>query len=281
MTTTAKVEALEAMAAFLPELDRLEDDAVVGRLRNALDEHGIVMLGFDWMAWREGAQRFATTEAIATATLDEVQRLVTLHVRQDRFVEGHFANEVQRGTFGALLRRMAVLAAQRRAVAMRVVRGDITTLAIDAIVNAANSALGGGGGVDGAIHRAAGPGLMEACRAVAPCPTGQARITPGFALPARWIIHAVGPMWRGGDDGEPAQLASAYRASLALALAHGCKAVAFPAISCGIYGYPLAAACTLAVETIGAWCLANPGLVEVVLVAFDERTAAAMARALE
>jgi O-acetyl-ADP-ribose deacetylase (regulator of RNase III) len=127
---------------------------------------------------------------------------------------------------------------------------DITTLAVDAIVNAANTALAPGGGVCGAIHRAAGPELAAACARVAPCPTGEARITPAFRLPSRYVIHAVGPVWRGGRDREPALLASAYRSSLALAREHGLERVAFPAISTGIYGYPLAEATAIAVRTV-------------------------------
>lgn len=127
---------------------------------------------------------------------------------------------------------------------------DITMLAVDAIVNAANEQLLPGGGVCGAIHRAAGPQLAAACAAVAPCPTGDARITPGFALPARFVIHAVGPVWRGGHAQEPELLASAYRASLAVAREHGLRSIAFPAISTGIYGYPLEAAAAIAVDAV-------------------------------
>jgi O-acetyl-ADP-ribose deacetylase (regulator of RNase III) len=127
---------------------------------------------------------------------------------------------------------------------------DITTLDVDAIVNAANEGLFPGGGVCGAIHRAAGPELARACARVAPCPTGQARITPGFDLPARYVIHAVGPVWRGGLRGEPDQLVSAYRSSLALAREYSVTSVAFPAISTGIYGYPLDRATEIAVATV-------------------------------
>lgn len=151
---------------------------------------------------------------------------------------------------------------------MRVVTADITTLPVDAIVNAANSSLLGGGGVDGAIHRAAGPELLEACRKLNGCPTGQARITPGFRLPARWVIHTVGPIWRGGRDGEPELLAACYRNSLQLARQHGATTVAFPAISTGVYGYPK----DLAAETAIEAC-AGAGDLDVTFCCFDERSA--------
>lgn len=135
---------------------------------------------------------------------------------------------------------------------VELVRGDITTQDVDAIVNAANTGLGGGGGVDGAIHRAAGPRLVEASRAQAPCPTGEARITPGFDLPARHVIHAVGPVWHGGGRGEPELLAAAYRSSVALAVAHGLGSVAFPSISTGVYGYPVHLAAPVALDAVTA-----------------------------
>jgi len=136
---------------------------------------------------------------------------------------------------------------------MRAVQADITTLAVDAIVNAANSSLLGGGGVDGAIHSAAGPGLLEECRALGGCPTGEARITAGHRLPARHVIHTVGPVWRGGQAGEPELLAACYRNSLALAEAHGCASVAFPSISTGVYGYPPGLAAPLALATVAGF----------------------------
>jgi O-acetyl-ADP-ribose deacetylase (regulator of RNase III) len=139
---------------------------------------------------------------------------------------------------------------------LKIVTADITTLEVDAIVNAANPGLLGGGGVDGAIHRAAGPALLEACRRLPEsspgvrCPTGEARITPGFDLPARHVIHTVGPVWHGGTHGEPMLLARCHRSALRLLREHGLRTIAFPAISCGIYGYPVALAATVAVATL-------------------------------
>ena len=135
---------------------------------------------------------------------------------------------------------------------LRAVQADITTLKVDAIVNAANSSLLGGGGVDGAIHRAAGPQLLAACRQLHGCTTGEAKITPGFRLPARHVIHTVGPVWHGGGSGEAAQLAACYRHSMELAAAHGMRSIAFPAISTGVYGYPVTEAAEIAVTTVRA-----------------------------
>jgi O-acetyl-ADP-ribose deacetylase (regulator of RNase III) len=170
--------------------------------------------------------------------------------------------------------------------AIEPIRGDITTLQVDAIVNAANERMLGGGGVDGAIHRAAGPELLEACRAIPEvrpgvrCPTGEARITPGFGLPARFVIHTVGPVWRGGGAGEPELLASCYRRSLMLTAEHGIASIAFPAISCGVYGYPLDLAAAIAVSEISKFLVNHRSVDRVLLAAFDAETHRSIEQAL-
>ena len=152
---------------------------------------------------------------------------------------------------------------------IKVWQGDITTLDVDAIVNAANRTLLGGGGVDGAIHRAAGPGLLEECRGLGGCETGDAKATRGHDLPARYVIHTVGPVWRGGDDGEAELLAACYRRSLEVADDLGCATIAFPAISTGIYGFPQDAAARIAVMSVSARLPDLAGIGHVRLVAFD------------
>jgi len=157
-----------------------------------------------------------------------------------------------------------------------IVQGDITTQAVDAIVNAANSSLLGGGGVDGAIHRAAGPALVDACRRLGGCPTGEARITPGFNLAASYVIHAVGPVWHGGEQGEPQQLASCYRQALRLCVDYQIESIAFPAISCGVYGYPLELASEVALTEIAHHQAAHRYPAKVVLMAYVARDAQTM-----
>lgn len=155
---------------------------------------------------------------------------------------------------------------------LKIVSGDITKVTVDAIVNAANTSLLGGGGVDGAIHRAAGPKLLAECMMLHGCETGQAKITKGYRLPARYIIHTPGPVWNGGKKNEEALLKSCYENCLKLAVENGCKTIAFPSISTGIYHFPLEKASVIAVDTILSFCREHKELEEVQMVCFDERT---------
>jgi O-acetyl-ADP-ribose deacetylase (regulator of RNase III) len=153
-----------------------------------------------------------------------------------------------------------------------IIQGDITQIPVDAIVNAANNSLLGGGGVDGAIHRTAGPELLAACRPLGGCETGQAKITPAFRLPARYVIHTVGPVWRGGNHGESDLLASCYRQSLELAVQHQVRTISFPAISTGVYGFPIEPAARIALATISEFLRSDIQLQKVNLVCFDRHT---------
>ena len=155
---------------------------------------------------------------------------------------------------------------------IEIVKGDITRQDVDAIVNAANNSLLGGGGVDGAIHRAAGPELLEECRSIHGCPTGEAKITRGYNLRARWVIHTVGPIWRGGDNSEDQLLAQCYRNSLRLASEHKLATIAFPSISTGAYGFPVDRAAEIALDEIKAFLEQNPQPAKVIIVCFDQKT---------
>jgi O-acetyl-ADP-ribose deacetylase (regulator of RNase III) len=162
-----------------------------------------------------------------------------------------------------------------------ITEGDITQQAVDAIVNAANESLLGGGGVDGAIHRAAGPELLAECSRLDGCPTGEARLTRGYRLPAPWVIHTVGPVWRGGDQGEPERLAQCYRSVFALVEKHGLRSVAFPSISTGIYGYPVERAAPLAVREMKDFLGRNATVEKIVVVCFLKDVYAAYLQALD
>jgi O-acetyl-ADP-ribose deacetylase (regulator of RNase III) len=169
---------------------------------------------------------------------------------------------------------------------VRIFQGDITKLEVGAIVNAANERMLGGGGVDGAIHRAAGPKLVDACRSIPEvrpgvrCPVGESRITPGFDLPARHVIHTVGPVWSGGGAGEPDLLGNCYRSAVQLAREHGIRSIAFPAISCGVYGYPPDKAAAVAVSALSESLAKDDAVEEIILVAFDSAMAAILQAAL-
>jgi O-acetyl-ADP-ribose deacetylase len=163
---------------------------------------------------------------------------------------------------------------------LKILRGDITKLSVDAIVNAANTTLLGGGGVDGAIHRAAGPELLAECRTLGGCPPGEAKITRGYELPARFVIHTVGPVWSGGNRAEPETLANCYRNSLRVAVENKIRTVAFPAISCGAYRYPIREAATLAVETVSGFLRDNDSIIEVTFVVSSDDIQSAYQRLL-
>ena len=164
---------------------------------------------------------------------------------------------------------------------IEVIEADITTLAVDAIVNAANEALLGGGGVDGAIHRAAGPRLLEECESIGGCPTGQARLTKGYNLPAKYVIHTVGPVWRGGGYDEDELLAACYRHSMSIALRHHVRTIAFPAISTGVYGFPVERAAAVAADEVDRFLCTYPQFDRVIFCCFGETSRRAYERAVE
>lgn len=236
-----------------------------------------LVIDFNWVTWEdEAANYLENPRQIESADLETLQKLITTHVRADRFNSGHLAQMVENGQILAILKRLGAIRRQMEAFRsdsqqrIRVVQGDITRQQVDAIVNAAKESLLGGGGVDGAIHRAAGPELLAECRTLGGCPTGEAKITQGYNLPARWVIHTVGPVWQGGQQREDELLASCYRNSLALAVAHNIRTLAFPAISTGVYGFPLERATRIAMAVVTTFLSRSAFVEEVRFICFGD-----------
>jgi O-acetyl-ADP-ribose deacetylase (regulator of RNase III) len=268
-------KSCDELIALLP---RLRDKSVLDELVRASQDFQLA--GFDWPSWRPEGWRFVDRpQRVATADLTTLRRLMTMHVRAERFNEGHLDWAIDNGHIAAIVERLLAMRQDRVRGRISVLGGDITRQEVDAIVNAANSSLLGGGGVDGAIHRAAGPELVAECRTLGGCETGAAKATRGYRLPAKWVLHTVGPVWRGGGHGEDALLASCHRACLELAVAHEAQTVAFPAISTGRYGFPLARAAGIAVAEVAAFLASAPAL-EVRFVCFGEEAWDAFAQAL-
>jgi O-acetyl-ADP-ribose deacetylase len=241
------------------------------------------IIPFDWTSWRQEANRFVTyPELINLADISTIQKLLTSHVRQERFCSSYLANLIDNGHFLTILQRRQAIyqelilenpdKSQHKNIMEKIaiIQGDITQLQVDAIVNAANSSLLGGGGVDGAIHRAAGRELLKECQQLGGCNTGEAKITKGYNLPAKWVIHTVGPVWQGGNYNEDVLLANCYANSLTLAAQYQIKTMAFPAISTGVYAFPMERACKIAITTVTKF-LQNPNTLEqVIFVCFGE-----------
>jgi O-acetyl-ADP-ribose deacetylase len=234
------------------------------------------VIPFDWTNWQQEATHFITDPALINlADILTIQKLFTSHVRQERFCSGHLAQLIDNGYFLTILQRLQtirknLILENNVMQQIEIIQGDITQLQVDAIVNAANSSLLGGGGVDGAIHRAAGRELLVECRQLGGCETGEAKITKGYNLPAKWVIHTVGPVWEGGNQNEDLLLAKCYVNSLAFAAQYPIKTIAFPAISTGVYAFPMERACKIAITTVTKF-LQNPNSPEqVIFVCFGQ-----------
>ncbi|AFY35494.1 O-acetyl-ADP-ribose deacetylase [Calothrix sp. PCC 7507] len=238
------------------------------------------IISFAWTSWQDEAQGFITNpELLTLADISTLQKLFTTHVRQELFCSGHLAAMIINCHFLAIFNRLRAIYTDfdkndepKMNKQTSVIQGDITQLQIDAIVNAANEELMPGGGVCGAIHRAAGPSLWEECRQLKGCKTGEAKITKGYNLPAQWVIHTVGPVWEGGSYGEDELLASCYRRSLALAEKHQIKAIAFPAISTGVFGFPVERATKIAVAEVNKFLHSHNSVEQVIFVCFGQNT---------
>ncbi len=241
------------------------------------------VISFDWPACLNTAHHFVTNpELLALPDISTLQKLFTTHVRQERFCSGHWAQMIENGHFLAIFNRLQAIHdalmlenvnkcdEKNMIKQLKVIKGDITQLHVDAIVNAAKNSLLGGGGVDGAIHQAAGTELVIECRQLNGCATGEAKITRGYQLPAKWVIHTVGPVWRDGNQGEDEMLARCYRHSLALAEQYQIKTIAFPAISTGVYGFPIERASKIAVAEVNKFLRQPNSLEQVILVCFDQ-----------
>jgi O-acetyl-ADP-ribose deacetylase (regulator of RNase III) len=241
------------------------------------------VIDFDWPAWQNEAHRFVTEpELLTLADISTLQKLFTTHVRQERFCSGHLAGMIENGHFLAIFNRLQAIHAalmlenahkngkSKMIKQTSVFQGDITQLPVDAIVNAAKNSLLGGGGVDGAIHRAAGPELLAECRQLNGCATGEAKITKGYKLPAKWVIHTVGPVWHGGNQGEDEMLARCYRHSLTLAEQYQIKSIAFPAISTGVYGFPFERATRIAIAEVNKFLHSHKSPEQVIFVCFAQ-----------
>ncbi|WP_219884730.1 O-acetyl-ADP-ribose deacetylase [Merismopedia glauca] len=269
-------QKLYTINAELSLLEPYEYNPLIDNLTQTLYQENFILTDFDWMSWQETANIFSNNlESIKTADLSILKKLLTTYIRGDRFSSGYLASMLDGGQIIAILQRLEMIKIEmidnQPENQIKLVQGDITQLRVDAIVNAANCSLLGGGGVDGAIHRAAGSELLAECRKLRGCGTGEAKITKGYKLPAKWIIHTVGPIWEGGDKREEELLAKCYRNCLALTEINDIKTIAFPAISTGVYKFPLELAAEIAIKEVSFFWELNHHLEEITFVTFSDR----------